>query len=165
MNLRNLVRSYFTPLTIIGSLGFGIILFGVLLGIIWVTRPAISPHVPPTAILTVIPAPTSTNPLLLSPTPEEATPTSSVPPAPPPGDITVGAYVQVSGTGGDGLRVRADPGLQTDVLFIAVEAEIFLVKDGPRQADDYTWWYLVGPYDETHHGWAVSNYLAVTQNP
>ena len=45
------------------------------------------------------------------------------------------------------------------------EEEIFLVADGPQQVDNYTWWYLVGPFDESRHGWAVANFLRVVQNP
>ena len=48
---------------------------------------------------------------------------------------------------------------------MASEAEIFIVKDGPIEADGYTWWYLLGPFDETRNGWAVSNYLVLAQNP
>ena len=86
-------------------------------------------------------------------------------PFPPAGVIATGAYVQITGTGGDGLRLRTEPGLNADVRILGAEAEVFLVQDGPRQVDGYTWWYLVGPYDSTRRGWAVSNYLAVVQNP
>jgi hypothetical protein len=39
------------------------------------------------------------------------------------------------------------------------------VEDGPKDVDGFTWWYLVGPYDASRRGWAVSNYLSVVQNP
>jgi hypothetical protein len=77
----------------------------------------------------------------------------------------VGAYVQITGTGGDGLRLRADPGLEGEVRFLALESEIFQVTDGPRQEGDYTWWFLVAPYDDKVKGWAVANYLTIVQNP
>lgn len=93
------------------------------------------------------------------------TPTAEALPPPPAGDIGVGLYVQVVGVGVDGLRLRADPGLQGDVRFLGIEAEVFQVKDGPRQLDGYTWWLLVAPYDTTRQGWAVANYLQVIQNP
>jgi hypothetical protein len=48
---------------------------------------------------------------------------------------------------------------------LGVEAEVFQVRDGPRDVDGYVWWFLVAPTDETRGGWAVSNYLAVVQNP
>ncbi len=77
----------------------------------------------------------------------------------------MGAYVQITGTGGDGLRVRAEAGLKGAVRFIALEAEVFQVTDGPQEADGYTWWYLVAPADESRQGWAASNYLTVVQSP
>jgi hypothetical protein len=55
--------------------------------------------------------------------------------------------------------------LQSETLFIALEAEVFQIEDGPSQADGYTWWYLVAPFDASHHGWAVSNYMNVVQKP
>jgi hypothetical protein len=79
--------------------------------------------------------------------------------------LAVGAYVQIAGTGGDGLRLRAEPGLQSRVLFLALEAEVFLVTGGPRDADGYTWWYLEAPAEKSRQGWAASNFLAVVQNP
>jgi hypothetical protein len=81
------------------------------------------------------------------------------------GVIAKGALVQISGTGGDGLRVRSEPGLQGEVLFVALEAEVFQVVDGPRQGDGFTWWYLAALYDNSLSGWAVANFLEVIQNP
>ena len=73
--------------------------------------------------------------------------------------------MQISGTGGDGLRLRTEPGLESEVRMLGLEAEVFQVKDGPREVDGYNWWYLVAPVDTTRRGWAVANYLAVVQNP
>lgn len=77
----------------------------------------------------------------------------------------MGAAVQIAGTGGDGLRLRNEPGLQGEVKYLGLEGEIFTIEEGPIQADDYTWWFLVAPYDETVRGWAVSNYLKAVQSP
>jgi hypothetical protein len=143
------------------------LLLAVSLILLLLTRPSQQALVPVTAVVTVIPAPTAVPPTptslpVQSPTPAS---TSDLPPSPPPGVIATGAYVQITGTAGDGLRLRTDPGLNADVRILGAEAEVFLVQDGPRQVDGYTWWYLVGPYDSTRRGWAVSNYLAVVQNP
>jgi hypothetical protein len=115
--------------------------------------------------LNVIPAPTATVPAPTMTVPPQLTPTSLVPPSPPPGVIAVGAYVQISGTGGDGLRLRTEPGLDNEVRILGSESEVFQVEDGPKDIDGYTWWYLVGPYDSSRRGWAVSNYLSVVQSP
>ena len=165
MDLHKLLKSYFSPLTIFGSIGFALVLLAVVLIAFWANRPGPRSYAPPTAILTVIPYPTVTLPVVQPTLPVENVPASPEPGTPVPGNITLGSYVQVSGTGGDGLRVRLDPGLGGEVLFIAIEAEDFQVEDGPREVDGYTWWYLVAPYDETQHGWAVNNYLTVVQNP
>lgn len=122
---------------------------------------------PVSAALTLIPAPTST--------PRYATPTLTLPlpaasqfvitPTPLPGTFTVGAYVQISGTEGQGLRLRAMPGLNNPPLFLGYDSEAFLVTDGPQQADGHTWWYLTAPYDQTRSGWAVQDYLSVIPSP
>jgi hypothetical protein len=77
----------------------------------------------------------------------------------------LGAFVQVTGTGGDGLRMRSKPGLDGEILFLGLEDEVFRVDGGPQEADGFIWWLLVAPYDETIQGWAVSNYLEIVQNP
>lgn len=79
--------------------------------------------------------------------------------------IGVGIYVQISGTGGDGLRLRAGPGKSNDPRFLGYEAEVFLVKDGPKFADGLTWWFLEAPYDKARSGWAAAQFLAVVTAP
>ena len=81
----------------------------------------------------------------------------------PDGVIGVGAYVKVTGTNGAGLRMRAEPGLSGTVNFTALDAEVFLVVDGPVEADGYTWWYLEAPYDQTRNGWSAGDFLAPLQ--
>jgi len=73
--------------------------------------------------------------------------------------------VQITGTGGDGLRLRSEPGLGNTIRLVAMESEVFLVLEGPQTGDGLTWWYLAAPYDETRRGWAVSNYLATVKSP
>jgi hypothetical protein len=67
--------------------------------------------------------------------------------------------VSISGTGGDGLRLRSQPGLSSVVNFIALENEVFEVQAGPQVSDGYTWWYLVNPFDQSRVGWGAANYL------
>jgi hypothetical protein len=69
------------------------------------------------------------------------------------------------GTGGKGLRLRVEPNLEAEVRLLGADDEIFEVQEGPQQSGGYTWWYLVGPYDEARHGWAVEDFLIVVQNP
>jgi hypothetical protein len=78
----------------------------------------------------------------------------------PEGVIGVGAYVQVSGTGGVGLRMRAQPGLDGIVAFSALDSEVFLVIDGPIEEDGYQWWLLEAPYDSSRTGWSAGDFLS-----
>ncbi len=134
------------------------------LGLAWLTRPAASQREVATAVLQVIPAPTLTPTGAPASAGGPAVPGEDLP-TPPPGVIAPGAFVQVTGTGGDGLRLRDAAGLGGKVLIVASEAEVFQVKDGPQELDGYTWWYLEGPFDPQRRGWAVVNYLQVVQNP
>lgn len=84
---------------------------------------------------------------------------------PPPGQIGINGYVQITGTEGEGLRIRSAPGLNSDTVFRGDEAEVFQVRQGPEQADGYTWWYVVAPYDETRAGWAAADFLAEVPSP
>ncbi len=109
------------------------------------------------ADLTVIPPST--------PTPSPAPTATAGGTASAQGQIAVGGYVQITGTGGEGLRIRSAPGLNSDTVFRGEEAETFRVQDGPKQADGHTWWYLVAPYDQTRAGWAAADFLAVVPAP
>jgi hypothetical protein len=139
-------------------------LFTALVLFIWFTRPDPLPAKPATAVFNIIPVPTIT-PLVPLASITPVAPPTSLPPTGSGDTISLGAYVQITGTGGDGLRVRAAPGLDGAVRFIAIESEVFQITDGPQEADGYIWWYLSAPYEDTVQGWAVSNYLAVIQNP
>lgn len=143
----------------------GIFLLIVVLGLGFVTRNHSEQLAQATAVMNIISAPTLTQSFPTS-QPELSPPEGGTTQENPIGeDIVLDAYVQITGTGGDGLRFRNSASLNGQVKFIASEAEIFIVKDGPVDADGYIWWYLVGPFDEARNGWAVSNYLALAQNP
>lgn len=135
-----------------------------LLSVVSFTQPSQTPVGLVTAMLTVILAPTDTP---APPTLEALTPTvmRDVPPEPGAGVLSIGNYVQVSGTEGDGLRLREGPGLSYDPQLLGLESEVFQIVDGPQQADGYTWWHLSAPYDQTRSGWAVSNYLLYVEQP
>jgi hypothetical protein len=111
------------------------------------------------ADLTVISAPTAT---------PNVTPTATVDPfapSPVPTGIAIGNYAQITGTGGEGLRIRSEPGLTGEPVFLGFDSEAFLVQDGPREADGHIWWYLVAPYDEARAGWAASDFLTYIPAP
>lgn len=150
------LKTIWNPVTIITGLILLIGLALVSLAVIFLGRNP-EPIAEATPAVTVIPAPT------LTPT---AIPPTAIPsPTPttifflPEGVIGVGAFVQVTGTGGAGLRMRAEPGLNSQVNFTALDSEAFLVIDGPVEADGYTWWHLEAPYDENRNGWSAGDFL------
>jgi len=155
------LRPYLNRFVIIGSITLAGILILITLILIGWTSPRFSPEVGfAPADLTMIPAPTH---------PPAATAISTTDPLSTPViDQTtshIDGYVQITGTGGDGLRIRSAPGLNSETVFRGEEAEVFLVKDGPQTADGYTWWYLAASYDENRIGWAVADFLAVVPEP
>ena len=155
------LRPYLNRFVIFGALIFAGILILITIILIGWTSPRFSPEVGfAPADLTMIPAPTHTPAASATPTVDPfATPTVDA------NTIHIDGYAQITGTGGDGLRIRSAPGLNTETVFRGEESEVFLVKDGPQEADGYTWWYLVASYDETRAGWAASEFLAVVPEP
>jgi hypothetical protein len=119
---------------------------------LWITRPGPSAAGAATAVFNVISAPSDTQIPMTTTLTNEPGALPSTPPPPPAGEIGIGAYVQVSGTAGTGLRLRSEAGLNSNVLLLAAEAEVFRIQDGPRDVDGYTWWYLVGPCSQTRTG-------------
>ncbi len=113
------------------------------------------------AELTLIPGPTSTPRIAATPTHDPAIGTAT----PLPGEIAINGYVQISGTDGDPLRLRASAGLSGEPLFLGFASEVFQVIEGPQEADGYTWWYLSAPYDDTRAGWAASAFLEAIPSP
>ncbi len=131
------------------------------------TRQADLPQATATAIV-ITAVPGGAQPGGDGPTPTAAATTAptDTPPPPPPGEVAVGGYVQVVGTGDAGfLNLRAEAGLNAPVNYLAIENEVFQVQAGPTSADGFTWWYLVNPTDSSRYGWGVQNYLQVVQGP
>lgn len=147
--------------TALGALAFACVLLVCTLVTIGWTSPRLSQDVGfVPADLTMIPAQTHTP--QVQPT---GTPDPNVTPTLPVDQISISGYVQITGTDGEGLRLRAAPGLAGEQLFLGYDEEVYQVRDGPQQVDGYTWWYLVAPYDETRAGWAAADFLAVVPSP
>jgi hypothetical protein len=159
------VKLSYTGWSILGALILGGMLFmGFLLLMNHLRSPNQSQYNFSTAVITIIPAPTLTPVVSIAATGQPSqTPTSETQPT--QGGITIGVYVIISGTGGNGLNLREEPGINNKTLTIGMDSEMFLVKDGPRDADGYTWWFLQAPYDETRNGWAAADYLTVLDTP
>ena len=156
------LRPYLNRYVILGAVAFAGLLLLITLIVIGWTSPRFSPEVGfVPADLTMIPAPTHTPSAPVTPTNDPLIATQTL----AANVISVNGYVQISGTEGEGLRIRTQPGLNAETVFRGEEAEVFVVKDGPQTADGYTWWYLVAPYDDTRAGWAAADFLAVVPSP
>lgn len=118
--------------------------------------PTTHPTQPPPTGLPVVP-PTSPPPTSSAPPTAVPSPISTVVP-PPPGDITVGIRVRVTGTGVDKLRLRSGPGLNYVTVILVDDGHEFQVLEGPQSANGYEWWRLED--SEGTVGWAASNWLA-----
>ena len=153
-------RQLFNKWVILGAfLLAGILIIITLVSIGWTATPQ-SPDVGfAPAHLTMILAPTAT---------PNVTPTATIDPfapSPTPTGIAIGNYVQITGTEGEGLRIRSEPGLTGEPVFLGFDSEVFLVQDGPREVDGYVWWYLVAPYDQTRAGWSAADFLSYIPSP
>ena len=144
---------------IIGAFVLGCLFFSLTVSVLVFGRPEEHSVNPATAVLVVIPAPTST------PVPKTPTlPIAELTPSPVSnasgGALAVGKLARVTGTGGDGLRVRDKAGLNGIIKFLAEEGEEFEIQDGPEKQDDYIWWLLVSTGNAERRGWAVSDFLS-----
>jgi hypothetical protein len=160
MTKTTIERPRFTLVTCLTTLAVVVALSVVLVFIIQVSFPEGAKSPALTQPITVIPAPSVTIPAIL-PTNPPGSNVTVVPTPLPAGQMGIGAYVQIFGTGGDGLRLRGGPGTTFAPLFLGMESEVFKVTDGPKDADGFTWWYLVAPYDDNRKGWAAQTYLSV----
>jgi len=155
-----MLRSLLTPRVLLTGLIMGILLFMAVLLLLWFTRPESRAYSPAALILNVTPAPTVTQ------SPPTPSPISTATGAPVTTNTLVsGGFAQVSGTGGDGLRLRLAPGLNGEIKLLGSEGEIYQIVEGPQEADGYTWWLLVDPDDDTRRGWAVGDFLQPSQSP
>jgi len=153
-------RQLFNRWVILGAIAFAGLLILITAMSIGLTTPLQSSTVGfAPADVTMIPAPTSTSSAPATPTIDPFAP------SPTPTGLTPGNYAQITGTDGQGLRIRSTPGLDGEFVFLGFDSEVFLVKDGPQTVDGYVWWYLVAPYDEARAGWAASDFLTYIPAP
>ena len=147
---------------VLGALGIaGLLLIGSLIIGFGFTAPEQDAPDLQVAEITMLPGPTSTPRILSTATHDPAMGTAT----PLPGEMALYVYVQIGGTDGEGLRLRSLPGLDGEPLFLGFDTEIFQISEGPEQADGYTWWYLIAPYDETRAGWAAADFLETIEAP
>ncbi len=78
--------------------------------------------------------------------------------SPTPITITINAIVIVNV---DSLNIRTDAGLNQSLVDTAVKGDRLKVIDGPKQADNLTWWRVQDTVQLTKMGWAAADYLDV----
>ena len=122
-----------------------------ILGGVWLfaRNPSAPDGLQPTAVVwTTTPTPIST----AAPTP---TPALIL-----PGTLGVGTRLEVIGTGGVGVSIRADAHTNGERLDVADEGDTLLIVAGPEEADGYTWRFLRDESNTAREGWAVGDYLS-----
>ena len=101
--------------------------------------------------------PVSTPPVPSTPASPAATPVQATTTPVVPTVVSVGGFVEVSGAGAVGIRLRTGPGLKYVTTKIVDEGTRFTVLEGPEKADDLQWWRLRSK--EGTIGWAAGDYL------
>jgi hypothetical protein len=159
-----------SPSVIVWLLGFSVLALSAIVVGLWVLYSlrgewSIEGPTPTPIIWTPTPAPTSAaTPTSPAPTATPAAATPTVSPA-----ILIGGYVRVTGTGGQGLNLRAGPGANYTRMTVAPEGRVLLVVDGPTVAGGSEWWQLADPEaaagDDAQRWWAVANYLEPAEGP
>ena len=162
--MRDFTRLLLTPTVIIGMAVIGGLIMLGTVALAYFSRPPATSFGVPTAVVTILPAATAT-PLIPPTELPQLTMTQEALPPPPPGEINIGAFVQISGTDGKGLNLRDSAGLDAGVLYLGIDSEVFVVTQGPEEIDGLIWWYIEGFADASRKGWAASNFLRVIQNP
>ncbi len=164
MKLGKLSR-YLTPGVLLGAISICALSFlASLAWLIWIAPPAEKIIEAPGEGLILIPGPSSTPPDPSEEPIPTSTATATFTPL-QPGEMGIGSYVQIVGTEGFGLNIRASAGLDGTINFLGYDAEVFGVTDGPLEVDGFTWWYLVTPVDKNRSGWAAAPFLSHVANP
>ncbi|HOJ01871.1 MAG TPA: hypothetical protein PLL88_09660 [Anaerolineaceae bacterium] len=109
----------------------------------------------PTAIVKITPyVPTATNSMVeqteIASSQEQATAL--------PGVFATNMRVRVSNTGGDGLKIHTEAGIESDTLTIASENSLWMIVEGPTIKESRIWWKIQS-LDSAIAGWAVQDYL------
>lgn len=157
------LKRLFAPWVLLASLFVtGLLLLLTFLWVQW-SAPAAPDVSGLLAAVTDIPVPTRTPAPFVTPTvdPYIATPTPTF----APGEFGIGSFVQITGTQGEGLRIRSEPGLNGKQLFLGFDTEAYTVLDGPRSVDGYEWYFLAAVNDQTRTGWAASDFITRIINP
>jgi len=87
----------------------------------------------------------------------EATPEATVTPEVDSTALVAGVTAEVSGTGAQGLRIRAAAGLSAASLKVVPEGTVLTILGGPESVDDYEWYHVRDEYGV--EGWVAGDWL------
>ncbi|MCE5192541.1 hypothetical protein LLF88_01135 [bacterium] len=73
--------------------------------------------------------------------------------------LSIGAAVEVTGTGGDGVNVRSSPGTSEAIVGVEKEGASGIVLEGPTSASGFIWWRV--QWKDGLMGWSVDTYLRI----
>ena len=76
------------------------------------------------------------------------------------GVFALGMSIKVSGTGNEGLRMRAGAGIDQQTMYVAQEGESFQIIEGPMIQDSLIWWKIQSLNEPGKTGWSVQDYMA-----
>ena len=76
-----------------------------------------------------------------------------------PGVFSVGMYVHISKTRGDGLRIRSLAGFDGIPIYLGSEGEEFVIVEGPEINEGKIWWKIVSISNPQKIGWSVQDYF------
>lgn len=74
------------------------------------------------------------------------------------GELAIGGQAIIANTDNLGVRVRSGPGLNFATLVILAEGSRVTILDGPREADELSWWQI--ELEDATTGWAASDFLS-----
>lgn len=89
--------------------------------------------------------------------PTEAAPEATATPEVDPNALVAGVTAEVSGTGAQGLRIRAAAGLSAASLKVVPEGTVLTILGGPESVDDYDWYQVRDEYGV--EGWVAGDWL------
>jgi len=122
---------------------------------------AVPNNVPVATIAVVLPTPTGFG------DPTATVPAAATqPPAPPPDQIAINGWVQVTGTG-SGLVIRSSPAKTGKRQTVVPDGTKMHVIDGPQDSGGITWWKVdqYNSKDPSASGWCAAQFLTPIPAP
>ena len=76
-----------------------------------------------------------------------------------PGVLSRSDTIRIGNTGGDGLLIRSNPGIDASPLYWGADGETYVIVDGPEISGNSIWWQIKSVANDEKVGWANHEYL------